>query len=119
MGEAMLRRYLTFFTATGVSTFSARFARLPAALAFVSFQPGVPTAPLLPARLGEMLMAPTDAASATTARLLPSMFPSHSSSLRDVTPAPDPAEGQGRAPVHAQVEVGLRPSVPVPPVPVS
>ena len=69
-GAVKLRRYFTFVTADGVSTFSDRFARLSAALAFVFVQPPVPVVLLALARLGEIPMAPSEAARASTVRAL-------------------------------------------------
>src|SRR5215469_15190774 len=72
--ETALRRYLTLVTDEGVSSFSARLARLWAALAFVSYHPGGPALACPPARPGGIPVTAKDAASASTATVLPNMI---------------------------------------------
>ena len=67
-GVVMLRKWMTLVTAEGLSVFSNRLARLCAAVAFVSYQPGKRGLLLAPARPGEAPNAINDAASATMAK---------------------------------------------------
>src|SRR5262249_18376121 len=73
-GVVMPRRCMTFVTAVGVRGFSSRFARLCAAVAFVSYQPGKRGLLLAAARLGEAPTAINDAVSAVMAKVLVSMI---------------------------------------------
>src|SRR5215469_14182006 len=73
-GVVMPRRWMTLVTAAGLSVFSNRLARLCAAVAFVSYQPGKPGPLFAAARLGEAPTAINDAVSAAMVKVLVSMI---------------------------------------------